>query len=288
VSNYEFSTSTVCEQSRTKDVKNELVSRFSSLEHRLGVLNCIVETVVQKQQQLESKVNRMGSIVDDKLLKASTDVDKQIKIIRDELHEEQRKIARMSNIVLFGVPEKKEGLDLASNLLKLLIPDWKGHLDDDRIGAPPAPKPRPLRVRLENYAQKRKALSCKRKLASRPEFRGISVQADLTKSQQSKKKERRVQPTITESSKNYGSSSSRVGVKRKNVDQDEEDEQNKLGKDNSTFSAEDEMLDWLQADVTHDNPQDNHTKVKNITKLRIGHLSVNAIRNKIPLVHAYR
>jgi hypothetical protein len=194
----------------------------------------------------------------------------------------------MSNIVLFGVPEGKEDLDLASNLLKLLIPDWKGHLEEDRISAPSTPIPRPLRVWLDDYVQKRKALSCNRKLASRPEFRGISVQADLTKSQQSKKKERRVQPTITGSSKNYWRSSSWVGVKRKNVDQDEEDEQNKRGKDDSTFSAEDEMLDWLQADVTQDNPKDNHTKVQNITKLCIGHLNVNAIRNKIPLVHAYR
>jgi hypothetical protein len=84
----------------------------------------------------------MGSKVDDKIVEATAGVDRQISSIRDEMHEHQRKIARMSNSVLFGVPERKEGLDLALSLMNLLIPEWTGNLEDDRIGSDTAPKPK--------------------------------------------------------------------------------------------------------------------------------------------------
>lgn len=227
------------------ELKNELVNRFKWLENQFGALQGTVEQITTKQQELEIRVDQLGTQVDVKLTQATAGVDKQITDLRDEMHEHQRKMFRMSNIVLFGVPERKEGLDLALSLMKLLVPEWKGTLEDDRIGAVTAQKPRPLRIRLDNYAQKRRALSSKRKLASCPQYRGISVQADMTKAEQQKKKATRIQTTNSAQAKT-GVSSGRMGLKRKSTYQDQNDEQYKRGKDDNirnTVPEEEDMLD---------------------------------------------
>jgi hypothetical protein len=229
------------------ELKTELSNRFRWLENQFGALQETVEQISTRQEELEIKVNQLGSKVDDKLVEATEGVDKQINQLRDEMHETQRKMARMSNIVLFGVPERQEGLDLALSLMNLLVPEWTGNLDDDRIGADTAPKPRPLRIRLDNYSQKRKALSSKRKLASCPQYHGISVQPDMTKTEQQKKKATRMQFTREAQAKS-GASTSRMGLKRKNTEQGEDAEQYKRlkAKDNNnrnTAPEEEDMLD---------------------------------------------
>jgi hypothetical protein len=98
--------------------------------------------------------------------------------------------------VLFGVAETKEMLEIATRMISVLLLDWKGQIDNDRIESADSAKPRPLRIKLDNYQQKRKALSSKRKLATFPEIKGTSVQLEMTKTEQEMSKERSNTKTI--------------------------------------------------------------------------------------------
>jgi cytidylate kinase len=91
--------------------RNSFVNRFTWLENQFEAMKGTVEQISTKQQALEIKMKEMGSKVYDKFVEATAGVGRQISKIRAEMHEHQRKIAHMSNIVLFGVPEGKEGLD---------------------------------------------------------------------------------------------------------------------------------------------------------------------------------
>jgi hypothetical protein len=140
--------------------------------------------------EMDLKLKSLDKHVDESTALIANDVDKKLRDLKDDVQEERRKFIRLSNVVLFGVPENHEGLETASKMIKILLPDWTEDIYDDRIGSADSAEPRPLRVKLDNYTQKRKALSSKRKLATFPEFKGISVQPDMTKTEQVKSKEK--------------------------------------------------------------------------------------------------
>jgi hypothetical protein len=78
---------------------------------------------------------------------------------RGEMHKQQQKMVLMSDVVLFGVPERKEALPLAQSLMKVLVLEWKGNLDNVSIESDIALKPIPLLIGLDNHTQEPKAPS---------------------------------------------------------------------------------------------------------------------------------
>jgi hypothetical protein len=163
---------------------------ISAVTERFDALESKVADISTRQSLLDSKVRTLNARVEDSTAQVAQDCDEKIRELKEQVQEERRKLIRLSNVVLFGVAETKEGLEIATRLISVLLPDWKGQIEDDRIGSADSSKPRPLRIKLDNYQQKRKALSSKRKLAKFPEFEGISVQPDMTKTEQKMSKER--------------------------------------------------------------------------------------------------
>lgn len=132
-----------------------------------------VERVEKRQDVLEKKVDAMESGVKQDLLS-----------LREEIHEQKRRILRMSNIVMMGVPETAAGLQAAKQILSVIAPARNHTLHDTRIGDPNGRKPRPLRIVFPSAAEKSAALNNRKLLAGREEFRSISVRKDLTHKEQ--------------------------------------------------------------------------------------------------------
>jgi hypothetical protein len=154
--------------------QKKILTSIQAVTDRFDVLENQVAVVSSRQSELDSKLRKLAEQVDGSTAQITIDVEKRMRDLKEDVQEERRKLIRLCNVVLFGVPETKDGLDLATHLLGVILPDWKGVVDDDRIGNVDAPQPRPLRIKLDNHHQKRKALSSKRKLAKFPEFMGIS------------------------------------------------------------------------------------------------------------------
>lgn len=102
----------------------------------------------------------------------------------DNFKEEMDKMRRASNLILFGVQESQEGMQLAESLLRLLLPHNPGPYVMTRHGEISDKKaPRPLRVHLNNSGERGIALSNKRLLKGKQQYKSISVNADRTKRQ---------------------------------------------------------------------------------------------------------
>jgi hypothetical protein len=173
-----------------KKSQTTIIDSIQAVTERFDVLESRVADISTRQTEMDSKLRTLNQRVDDSKAQVAVDIEEQLRDLREEVQEERRKLIRLCNVVLFGVPETNEGLEVATKMISVLLPDWKGQIEDDRIGAPDAVKPRPLRVKLDNHHQKRKALSSKRKLKTFPEFKGISVQPDMTKTEQKNSKEK--------------------------------------------------------------------------------------------------
>jgi hypothetical protein len=221
--------------------QNEILLSIKKVTDRFDALENKVSDIALHQVEMDSKLKSLNKHVDESTTLIAIDVDKKLRDLKEDVQEERRKLIRLCNVVLFGVPENQEGLETASNMIKILLPDWAGEIYDDRIGSGDSAKPRPLRVKLDNYTQKRKALSSKRKLKTFPEFNGISVQPDMTKTEQLKSKEKsRANSKSSKSSShpidNKPSSSGVAtrSVKRKSSSELRGSQTNKFGKgDNS-------------------------------------------------------
>jgi hypothetical protein len=163
-------------------------------------------------------------------------VDSKLRELREAVQEERRKMNRLSNVT-------RASIEIASKMMKVLLPDWTGNIDEDRIGSIDSAKPRPLRVKLDNYNQKRKALSSKRKLATHPELKGISVQRDMKTAEQKKSKEKlKSKPNTSNPVNQPGPSSSgvktRAGIKKRRSSELNHNQSIKFGKAEETIDVD--------------------------------------------------
>jgi hypothetical protein len=221
----------------------KLLKCMQEATERFDVLESKVTDIGNVQIQLQSKIKTLNEHVDDSTAHVAQDVDRKLRELRDAVQEERRKMIRLSNVVLFGVPETTAGIEIASKMMKVLLPDWTGNIDEDRIGSLDSAKPRPLRVKLDNYNQKRKALSSKRMLKTYPEFNGISVQRDMTKAEQKESKEKlKSKPNTSNPVSQLGPSSSgvktRAGTKRRCSSELNENQSSKFGKPEETIDMD--------------------------------------------------
>ncbi|OXA62828.1 hypothetical protein Fcan01_00211 [Folsomia candida] len=93
------------------------------------------------------------------------EVHSEFSAVREEIQEQKRRIIRMSNIVMMGVPETTAELQIAKDIVKIIAPGFSGAIVDNRIGDSSGRKPRPLRISFHSAAEKNAALSMCKKLA---------------------------------------------------------------------------------------------------------------------------
>jgi hypothetical protein len=228
---------------------NKILVSIQAVTDRFDALESSVADISKCQIELNAKLKKLDARVDDSSAQVAVQVDKKLRELREDVQEERRKMIRLCNVVLFGVPETTAGMEIASRMMSILLPDWTGVIDDDRIGSADSAKPRPLRLKLDNYHQKRRALASKRKLAAHPEFRGISVQPDMTKTEQIKSKEKsRSKPKSTSSASQLTSQTvrpsssgvkTRAGTKRKSSSELKDSDSSKFGKGEDSIEMDD-------------------------------------------------
>jgi hypothetical protein len=98
-----------------------------------------------------------------------------------------------------GVPENEQGLIVVSDILRIISPDNKISIENNRLGNQGSSRnPRPLRVTFPSVEERRAALRNCKKLKGHTEFKGISVKPDLTKRQISMLNERRSEDLWTQ------------------------------------------------------------------------------------------
>lgn len=132
-----------------------------------------VASIEQRQDDLEKKVEML-----------TAGIHNEFSAVREEIQEQKRRIIRMPNIVMMGVPETSEGLQCAKDIIKIIAPHFSGEVADNRIGDPNGRKPRPLRISFHSATEKNAALAMCRKLAGMEKYSSISVRKDLTKQEQ--------------------------------------------------------------------------------------------------------
>lgn len=166
-----------------KAVNDAVAANFSSLSSGvLAEMQRIVDKVSileKRQDSLEERVNNLDG-----------QVWNEVQALREEIKEERRKIIRLPNIVLMGVPESQEGLEKAKQILAIIAPTFTAPLLDKRIGDANGKKPRPLRVSLATANDKQAALRNCKKLKGLKQFESVSVRKDLTKAEQKQWREK--------------------------------------------------------------------------------------------------
>src|SRR5581483_1029458 len=104
--------------------------------------------------------------------------------MREEIVEQKRRIMRLPNLIMMGVPESEEGFLLAEEVLKVIYPEWSGKVKDFRIGKQNGTTMRPLRITFPNSMERNQALKGCKNLKHHPHLSKISVRKDLTKEEQ--------------------------------------------------------------------------------------------------------
>jgi len=177
--------------------KEDLDMKLDQLKQLDVVILEKVVAIEKKQEelgrdhiQLVERVDRVEDQLKQSTIATDVRVEGVLEQLREEIQEEKRKILRLCNIVLMGVPETEEGLREAESLMKVLLPSWMGTVTDNRIGVPNSKAVRPLRIGLSNVVEKKKALSSSGKLKDHQCFKHISVRRDLTKKEQAEWKEK--------------------------------------------------------------------------------------------------
>ncbi|OXA43193.1 hypothetical protein Fcan01_22044 [Folsomia candida] len=151
-----------------EDLSKELLNKVGSIVDRVTILE-------KRQDRIEKKIDEVAP-----------DVHSEIAQVREEMQEQTRRIHKVLNIVMMGVPETKEGIAAATKVMGIILPAWTEALPNIRIGDPnrKSPHPRPLRVTLRNAQEKSEALRNCWKLKDHQDLKTIAVRRDLTRKQQ--------------------------------------------------------------------------------------------------------
>jgi len=135
-----------------------MFEEISSRNQRIDELCSKIERIERRQDIIDDRVTEL-----EKSSASKTNVEPQLKDIREEIKEQKFKILKMSNLVMFGISEDEEGLKLAHEIMLLINPGFKGELGNNRIGSPKATASsdtqlRPLKVSLGILQERNMAL----------------------------------------------------------------------------------------------------------------------------------
>jgi hypothetical protein len=165
-------------------MQNELLTEIRSRNEKMDKMFDKIEEMEKKQHTLEMRMDESEMKVDVKINETKAELDQKIQEVRDEVQEERRKLYKVCNIVLMGVPETQDGLDQAADVLNVIAPLFTWRRIDQRIGVTATDRPRPLKVCFPSGNERNAAIRQCHQLKKFPQFSHISVRKDLTKKEQ--------------------------------------------------------------------------------------------------------
>ena len=183
-----------------ESTKTELLGKLSQevdkLSGMLATLLHRVDDLDKKTYEIEKHCSESHALLDKEIkdLKKSSEIN-----VSELMQEMEQRTFRSGNIIIFGLPELKEGTveerksaDMAAvnELLSKIEADAyvSSPQTSHRLGKPSNEKPRPLRITGFNVAEKSEILRKARSLRSHDEYENTFVNPDLTPRQQRESK----------------------------------------------------------------------------------------------------
>lgn len=167
-----------------------LESVYNGIMDKLNETNVSIQHIQNTQQDLISRLDRFEKekvVLTENQVKLQQDVDQfkeevaiDINSVNERLTEEVRRLRKLTNLVISGIPENQDGIGLAGELMKIILPGTNLNITDDRIGKPNSIGPRLLRIRLNSQVERDTAIRNCRKLKGVDKFTKVSVRKDLT------------------------------------------------------------------------------------------------------------
>lgn len=143
--------------------------------------NHVLEKLTKMEQEQASISMEQENIRHD-VLRLQNDV-----VNLDERVEEGiRRAVKLSNLMIWGVPEDDQAIQKVKSLLSVILPDSHQQIrvtEQCRVGPAVNGKSRGFCIRLANAGERKEALGNCKLLKGRPEFAGISVARDKTKAE---------------------------------------------------------------------------------------------------------
>ncbi len=159
----------------------ELKQSMDSMHNKFDTFRQELSAVQDKVRDLENgQVELAGKV---SVLETTSATKDELSACQLDVKEELDRIRRASNLMIFGVEETEDGMRIADAVLRLLLPHRQDHFVMIRQITKASNKPRPLMVLLNNQGERTMALSNKKMLKGKPEYKAISVQPDRTKIQ---------------------------------------------------------------------------------------------------------
>ena len=192
---------TVPTESNTNNMEytKTLIENTDKLIKQLEVQKGTITALNNRIKQLESDIKRKdentaANTSTEVLVTPAQNSDKlELKIkneiqneIRAEIDEKFNQIKRDKNLILMNIPETQQGSQTITKILKILLPNKKLEVSNQRIGIikTNSSKPRPVRIILPTSYDRYLAIQNCKQLRNLEEFRSISVCKDLTKAEQ--------------------------------------------------------------------------------------------------------
>jgi len=120
------------------------------------------------------------------------------------MQEKIDRLRRQNNLVIMGIEENSSEVNTLASLFSIIWPQGSFENRYTRVGPQieNAAHPRPIRVEIPSFLEKKQIISNCRKLKGVTTLKGISVKNDMTKTQQQEHKERmkkkKLEPTAIE------------------------------------------------------------------------------------------
>jgi hypothetical protein len=170
------------------EVRNSMDNAIMQLSTRIKGVEAAITTQRCRTDALQKDVLGLR----DDLQAVRSTIHTSVTEMEDVIREGQLRFAKQCNLVFMGVPEDEQALSVVSDMLRIISPDNKISIENNRLGNQGSSRnPRPLRVTFPSVEERRAALRNCKKLKGHTEFKGISVKPDLTKRQISMLNERR-------------------------------------------------------------------------------------------------
>jgi len=189
---------------------NDLMTAINTNTRILDSLSDNFHELRQNQIKLEERMidmeheKRRLDENDSKIMKSVEKIEEKLQgfsQLKDDLAEETNKIRKLTNLIVFGIPEKSDANRIIEQLLQLVLPAITYSPPYHRLGKEiTEDKPRPIKITLNCLNEVNAALGNGKLLKGKSEFQGIYIQKDLTKRQQDIRKlnrEARQTPPIT-------------------------------------------------------------------------------------------
>jgi hypothetical protein len=147
---------------------------------RMDALGTSLQEQTNRTATLERSVSAIANEVD--VIRNAVSV--HFSEVEDQIKEGQMRMMKLSNLIIMGVPKDRRGTTTVREILKIILPEFDRPIVENRVGDPKTSKiPRPIRIALSSFDEKRFALDNCRKLKGHNEFKGILAKPDLTKRQ---------------------------------------------------------------------------------------------------------